>query len=623
MYKNFFGFKERPFKLVPDPAYLFLSRSHEVALAYLVYAVTQGDGFVAITGEIGTGKTTLCRSFLDSLDEKTKAAYIFNPKLNSVQLLKAINDEFGISSESENTKDLIDGLNAFLIVEKAKGTNIILLIDEAQNLSKAVLEQLRLISNLETSRHKLIQIILVGQPELGETLDSHDLRQLAQRITLRSQLVPLSYKELTQYIQHRLHIASPKHNIKFTHPAYRAIYKYSQGIPRLINIVCDRALIMAFVLEQKTINTKIVKAAVRELSGQSHFKQPLFYQKKNAVIGLIILCIALLIGFFYQSKFLNVADISKSLENEKIERPQTKIFKIPASAAPEPEIKLFGNEGGYKEKKQLQPHIEATGAMQPMSSRTEYSKPYQQFRPGQVADKDFTFDAEPSNKKNQELVMESVGSLSHLLEVMDNVSSRRLALNAALGLWDASSAIKSSYDRISDDQSFFRLAAKDNGLLIRRIEGNLKALTKLNLPAVLSFSLPKASPPVYLTLSKINDNKITLKGGKDNDNIELESSQLRPFWKGVAFILWKNFMAIEGIIPLDSPKDSIITLKSLMKDIGFGDIEINPIYDEVTRRAVTDIQKKYGLHVDGVVGSTTKIALYNEKYFSKIPHITE
>ena len=195
MYNNFFGFKEKPFKLVPNPAYFFLSKCHEEALAHLNYAISQGDGFVQITGEVGTGKTTLCRAFLESLDSNTKPAYIFNPKLGPKQLLMTINDEFGIETKSDTTKELIDNLNAFLMRNKASGNRVILLIDEAQNLSKNVLEQLRLLSNLETNKDKLLQIILVGQPELAEMLESRELRQIGQRITLSYYLTPLSFSE--------------------------------------------------------------------------------------------------------------------------------------------------------------------------------------------------------------------------------------------------------------------------------------------------------------------------------------------------------------------------------------------------------------------------------------------
>lgn len=314
MYKNFFGFKERPFKLVPDPAYLFLSKSHEVALAHLNYAVIQGEGFVEITGEIGTGKTTLCRAFLENLDDKTKAAYIFNPKLNSIQLLKAINDEFGISSHADNTKDLIDTLNVFLIEKKSKGANVILVIDEAQTLDNEVLEQIRLLSNLETTKHKLLQIVLVGQPELEERLDSRELRQLGQRITLSSQLIPLSYKEVIQYIQHRIGIASGKPSVKFARAAYQAIYRYSSGIPRLINIVSDRALITAYVHEQEKITGDIVKAAIKELAGRGDIKRYSFRSRKRAMTK-----IQMLDGERFESTdiFLTVDELSERLKVHK------------------------------------------------------------------------------------------------------------------------------------------------------------------------------------------------------------------------------------------------------------------------------------------------------------------
>jgi len=233
VYQNFFSFKERPFKLVPNPEYFFLSQSHEEALAHLKYAISQGDGFVAITGEIGTGKTTLCRVFLESLDENTESAYIFNPKLSPRQLLMAINEEFGLVFDADNTKELIDTLNSYLMGKKAEGKNVVLLVDEAQNLAVKVLELIRLLSNLETSKSKLLQIVLVGQPELGDILDSHELRQLGQRITLRCNLKPLTFKEVKEYIAHRIHIASKKPVAQFTQAAYRAIYKYSAGIPRL------------------------------------------------------------------------------------------------------------------------------------------------------------------------------------------------------------------------------------------------------------------------------------------------------------------------------------------------------------------------------------------------------
>ena len=580
MYKNFFSFRERPFKLVPNPAYLFLSKSHEEVLAHLTYAVIQGDGFVEITGEVGTGKTTLCRAFLENLDNNTKAAYIFNPNLNSIQLLKTINDEFGIDSDADNTKDLIDRLNSFLIAKKAQGKNVILIIDEAQNLTTEVLEQLRLLSNLETSRDKLLQIILVGQPELGEKLDSHELRQLDQRITLRCQLVPLSHKEVREYIQHRINIASKKAGIQFAGAAYRSIYHYSRGIPRLINIVCDRALLTAFVLDQQIISGKIAMAAIRELGVRGDIKRRRLQKWKRAILFFSLLCTVIFVVMVFRSGFLDQNAIISSPESTRVDNSGSKHFTRSEHS-----------------KKPLPPHPE------PDSKSAKAL-------------------AKAPALKEPRTVKEPVRDLGVLLKKLNRFYSRNAALKVAVDLWGTEPEIGQYLDGISDDQAFFQLASEQNGLLIRRIEGSFNAVKKLNLPAILAFYFPGGLPNVYLTLNGIDDGKITLRGGKKDISIELEPSDLESYWSGVAYIPWKNFLSLAGTIPLDSPKDSIITLKMLLRDIGFNTVEINPFYDENTRQAVKYVQGKYGIHMDGVVGSTTKIALYNEKKFKGIPHIS-
>jgi len=580
MYKNFFSFRERPFKLVPNPAYLFLSKSHEEVLAHLTYAVIQGDGFVEITGEVGTGKTTLCRAFLENLDNNTKAAYIFNPNLNSIQLLKTINDEFGIASDADNTKDLIDRLNSFLIAKKAQGKKVILIIDEAQNLTTEVLEQLRLLSNLETSRDKLLQIILVGQPELGEKLDSHELRQLDQRITLRCQLVPLSHKEVREYIQHRINIASKKAGIQFAGAAYRSIYHYSRGIPRLINIVCDRALLTAFVLDQQIISGKIATAAIRELGVKGDMKRRGLQIRKRTILFFSLLCTGIFMVMVFRSGFLDQNAIISSPESTRVDNSGSKHFTRSEHS-----------------KTPLPPHHEPDSKLAKALAKAPALK-------------------EPRTVK------EPVRDLGVLLKKLNRFYSRNAALKVAVDLWGTEPEIGQYLDGISDDQAFFQLASEQNGLLIRRIEGSFNAVKKLNLPAILAFYFPGGLPNVYLTLNGIDDGKITLRGGKKDISIELEPSDLESYWSGVAYIPWKNFLSLAGTIPLDSPKDSIITLKMLLRDIGFNKVEISPFYDENTRQAVKYVQGKYGIHMDGVVGSTTKIALYNEKNFKGIPHIS-
>jgi hypothetical protein len=198
-----------------------------------------------------------------------------------------------------------------------------------------------------------------------------------------------------------------------------------------------------------------------------------------------------------------------------------------------------------------------------------------------------------------------------------------MAFKVAMDLWNIESEIKSRFNGIDNDQSFFQLAAKQNGLLIRRIQGNFNTVKQLNLPAILELYFPGDLSPVYLTLSKIDYTKITLRGGERNVAIKSEQKDLESYWSGVAYIPWKNFLSLKGTIPLDSPKDSIITLKELMQDIGFNEIEISPFYDEQTQQAVREIQKKYSIQIDGVVGSTTKIALHNERKILGIPHIMD
>lgn len=597
MYKDFFGFKERPFNLVPDPIYLFLSKSHEEAMAHLTYAMIQGDGFVEITGEVGTGKTTLCRAFLEDLDKNTKAAYIFNPKLNSIQLIKAINDEFGISSKADNTKDLIDTFNSFLIENKAKGKKILLIIDEAQNLTNEVMEQLRLLSNLETTKHKLLQIILVGQTELREKLNSHALRQLAQRITLSCQLIPLSYKEVRKYIQHRINIASRKPRIKLTRVAYWAIYRYSGGIPRLINIVCDRALLTAFGLDKHRITGNIVRSSIRELTSRSDDRRHSLFGKKKAILFLSLLIITLLMIIFYRPGFLNVNAIFNSPESKKPDIYQPENLTMPAFANPAPD--------SQESKKNDIPQSEHTKIMTPVNPAPDLKL------------------TKPEPLVAPEPVKDPVRNLEKFLGKINRFSSRHMAFKVAMDLWNIESEIKSRFNGIDNDQSFFQLAAKQNGLLIRRIQGNFNTVKQLNLPAILELYFPGDLSPVYLTLSKIDYTKITLSGGERNVAIKSEQKDLESYWSGVAYIPWKNFLSLKGTIPLDSPKDSIITLKELMQDIGFNEIEISPFYDEQTQQAVREIQKKYGIQIDGIVGSTTKIALHNEKKILGIPHIMD
>lgn len=265
MYCDFFGFSEKPFTITPNPHFVFLSSIHREAFARLLYGVDSRAGFIALTGEVGTGKTTMLRTLLSQLDsEKYRSALIFNPCMTAEQLLASICRELGVESGEQNRFGYLDALNRFLVDQNSEGRTVILVIDEAQNLALDVLEQVRMISNLETERDKLIQIILAGQPELDGILQRHDMRQLNQRITVRCKLTPMSLDDTRQYINHRLRISGSRIPDVFSSTAIRRIYHFSHGIPRLINIVCEQALVLAWTMEALSVSHAIAAEVIAE-----------------------------------------------------------------------------------------------------------------------------------------------------------------------------------------------------------------------------------------------------------------------------------------------------------------------------------------------------------------------
>ncbi len=267
MYKDFFGLKEKPFNVTSDPNFLFLSRVHKEAFSHLIYGIKERKGFLEITGEVGAGKTTLCRALLNQLDQNTKSAFIFNSTLPELQLLQSILEDFGLNVEKRTKAAMLKQLNGFLIEELYKDNNVILIIDEAQNLKASLLEEIRMLSNLETEKQKLFQIILVGQPELRDKLNSPVLKQLRQRIGVRFHITPLEKDEVGQYIYHRLCVAGSTGQIVFTPDALDSIYRYSGGIPRLINMVCDKALLAAYVMETREIALPLITKSIQEIEG--------------------------------------------------------------------------------------------------------------------------------------------------------------------------------------------------------------------------------------------------------------------------------------------------------------------------------------------------------------------
>jgi general secretion pathway protein A len=289
MYESYFGLSEAPFSIAPDPRYLYMSQRHQEALAHLLYGVNGDGGFVLLTGEVGAGKTTVCRCLLEQIPESCNVAYIFNPRLTVEELLSTICSEFGIAVPDGNTsiKVFVDCINGYLLDAHAKGRHTVLVIDEAQNLAPEVLEQMRLLTNLETNRRKLLQIILLGQPELGDMLERPELKQLAQRVVARYHLGPLSKAEVAAYVRHRLEVAGAKRPL-FPPSTMNRLFRLSRGIPRVVNVLCDRALLGAYVQGKDRIDRATIDQAAREI-----FHQPASYRRRmpNAIAAALILLV--------------------------------------------------------------------------------------------------------------------------------------------------------------------------------------------------------------------------------------------------------------------------------------------------------------------------------------------
>lgn len=293
MYCEFFGFKEPPFSITPNPRFIFLSKNHQEAFAHLIYGIKSHAGFIELSGEVGTGKTTILRSLISQLHDDThKTALVLNPRLSAAELLRTINREFGISTDG-TIDELTHSLNQFLLEENSAGRTVVLVIDEAQNLDPDVLEQVRMISNLETDTDKLIQIVLAGQPELETMLQQETLRQLNQRITVRFKLLPLDFNDMCSYIDHRLEIAGGWRAVTFTPSALKKIYRHTKGLPRLVNLLCDRTLLVAFTEETREISAGIVAQAFKETTG-SQLPKPAIPRK---VIFCTLLAVIISVSF--------------------------------------------------------------------------------------------------------------------------------------------------------------------------------------------------------------------------------------------------------------------------------------------------------------------------------------
>ena len=316
MYNEYFGLKETPFSIAPDPRYLYMSEQHREALAHLVYGFNSNGGFVLLTGDVGTGKTTICRCLLEQIPENSAIAFIINPRLTVEELLATICDEFGIQyvKGSYSIKEFVDRINFFLLETHSKDVKAVIIIDEAQNLSLDVLEQLRLLTNLETSQHKLLHVILLGQPELGTKLSEHALSQLSQRIIARYHLGPLSKKDVGAYVHHRLNVAGIRKQL-FSESAINRLYQITGGVPRLINVICDRALLGTYTQEQETVSRSTLSKAAHEVFSDKGV--PSTGTSRSTIAWALLTIVLIAFGIALASNYFSI-DSDPSLQDREI-----------------------------------------------------------------------------------------------------------------------------------------------------------------------------------------------------------------------------------------------------------------------------------------------------------------
>jgi general secretion pathway protein A len=614
MYNTFFGFREKPFKLVPNPDYLFLSKSHEIALAHLTYAREQGEGFVVITGEVGTGKTTLCRNFLEGLDERTESAYIFNPHMQSDQLLSAICHEFGVAVQDAGTQALLDAFYGFLIGKHAAGIQVVLVIDEAQGLSIENLELVRMLSNLETTRNKLLQIVLVGQPELDDKLESHELRQLAQRISLSYHLSPLSAKDTQAYICHRLSIAAQRQADFFTTDACRLAYRFSGGIPRLINIICDRALLTAYSHNRPRVTRGVMQAAIAEMTSRGRINPAWRRWSLWLGAGVCLLALAVVVavltthfnpGWFAWAKRPASAGASSSIQPTT----NSRVFKIPdpTSTAPQPvpAQQATSSDGDSR-------RLSTDGsAVNPGPQAKEPSDS----RPIPV----FSAQPAPSGKAAES----GSTAIDQWIGRLTPETSRKRCIIKLLSTWRQPRPDIDMIPTSLEDSRFIEIAARQYGLRSYAVRDNWSLVRNLNLPCIVALKQGNLIQPVYIVLVGRSDRSLYFEDGESATRMETQMDAIKPYLAGPVYLFWKNAFGYDMTIGFGSDYKAVREVKNLLRQVGYAQLDQSSVFNRVTEQAVKDFQARHQLQSDGLVGSLTKIVLLQEAGSVQMPTLTE
>jgi general secretion pathway protein A len=546
LYEQFFGLEDEPFRLTPDPRYLFLSPKHAEALAHLRLGLTESSGFVCITGDVGTGKTTLLRAFLGELGPEVSAAYALTPPLSALELVRRVCREFGLPATETNQADLIDALHGYLIAQADCGRTCVVVLDEAQALSVELLEQVRLLLNLETATRKLLRIVLVGQPQLRTLLLDPGLAQLNQRITLRWHLGPLSRRETAAYVHHRLAVASGGRATRlFTRPALRLLHGVSGGVPRLANMIAHRALLAAFVRREPRVGRRAVARAYREIQAVP-LPGTLTLARRVALGGAGLAIGASLVAF------------GAPQLDRLIARPpdtETAMAAPPVTAEDVAPVRLASTV--------------AAAPAPPVAPPTE-----------------------------------TADDLVRRLSDADASATARAATAAIVAAWGERPLLDDE-GRLPDELDTI---AWRRGLQTLELTANRSMLQLLDLPALLVVRLPGSLERRHVALMGLSDSRAVLVVG--GAPVATDPETLERIWSGEAHILWKDFDALGPTLQPGARGVAVAQLQELLRRAGAGRVEPTGTFDPPTARAVVDFQRAHRLDADGLVGPLTRIVLY-------------
>lgn len=606
MYESFYGFRDSPFRLTPDPDYLFLSANHQEALGHLLFGVKEGGGVVVITGEIGAGKTTLLRTLVRNLDAQTTIAYIFNPALSSLELLQTINADLGLLSSSMSKKELTDELNRFLLAQQAADRRTVVIVDEAQDLEPAVLEQLRLLSNLETERAKLLQIVLVGQPELAQTLARPNLAQLNQRVTLRWHLKPLPVDDTGGYIRHRLQVAGGgRAPVVFTPAAIRLVYQFSRGVPRLINVLCHRALLVAYTQEERKIDSNVVRQAMKELRRHGHDAQQLLWGRSpafRAALVAVLLVVAGLLTMFASSrgwfsrgpephaqmtnnhieekeKTENVA-VSESVPGAVTAKPTTSLSQAPLPASPSQDVRPAAE---VNPSAGVLPGAQEAGVIPPAAV------------------------AIPKEESDRVLVEQFL----HDLRGLNMMDSATRATEGLLQAWKVDGLREKEWRRGILDLAAIARARR---LEYLPLTGSVTLLSLLDLPMIMELVVPGIESNRFVLLLGLSGDRCRVFLDRER---ELPVRVLNDNWFGKGYIFWKDFEGIGAPLTVGSVGQNVRRLHAMLtkaqgeKESPLPGAGRETVFSRQTEAAVARFQRAKRLTPDGVAGPLTMILLYN------------